>query len=131
MPRPTPPDRDDPSILNDEWLYFRVTPLPGFLQKADDGQYRPASGVMKTDEPFSVDLSTLSSPEQTRDRGTNNHYHVARVRAGVARAHGCRIVRDPVEEGEGEPPNASHALIFGDHALKKGALAYDKQGKKI
>ncbi|HJT19476.1 MAG TPA: hypothetical protein VJ746_03335 [Nitrospira sp.] len=129
--RPLPPDIDDKSIPDDEWLYFRVTPYPHALQKTEDGQYRPASGEFKKDYPLSVDLSSLCTPEQTRDRSRNNHYHVVRFQAAVARSCGCRIVRDPIGEGEDEPANPAHALIFGDHAAKKGALAYDKQGKKI
>lgn len=130
-PRPLPPDINDPSIPGDEWLYFRVYPSKNGLQPADDGGYRPASGEMKKDYPFSVDLGSLSTPEETRDRATDTPYHVAGFQAGVAREYGCRVVRDPVGADEGEPPNPAHALVFGDHAIKKGALAYDKQGKKI
>jgi hypothetical protein len=130
-PRPLPPDINDPSIPDDEWLYFRVAPSKYPLQKTDDGQYRPASGEMKKDYPFSVDLGSLSTPEETRDRAPDKPYHVAGFQAGVARAYGCKVVRDPIGEGEDEPPNLAHALVFGDHAIKRGALAYDKQGKQI
>ncbi|MEO5631781.1 MAG: hypothetical protein ABIQ24_03660 [Nitrospiraceae bacterium] len=86
---------------------------------------------MKKDYPFSVDLGSLSTPEETRDRAPGTPYHVAAFQAGIARACGCRVVRDPVGVGEDEPPNPAHALVFGDNAIRKGVLAYDKQGKKI
>jgi hypothetical protein len=130
MPRPLPPDINDESIPDTEWLYFRVFPGPSALQKIEGG-YRPPSGEFKKEYPLSVDLQSLSSPEETRDRAPEVPFHVAGFQAGTARAYGCRIVRDPVGPGEEEPANPAHALVFGDHAVKKGALAYDKQGKKI
>lgn len=132
-PKPPPPDINDPSIPDDEWLYFRVYPGRDSLQRTDTGEYRPPSGEMKKPGPFSVDLGSLSTPEQTRDRFPNVPYHIARFTAGTAREYGCRVVRDPILDANpfDGPANPAHALVFGDHERTKGALAYDRQGKKI
>jgi hypothetical protein len=130
MPANVPPDIDDPTIANSEWLYFRVYPGQGMIQQSDEeGVFRPASGSLKGNEPFSVDLGSLCWPEQTRDRDPSKPWHVAGFTAGTARKHGCRIVRDPIVGDDKEPPNPAHALVFGDG--DNGSLAYKKQGKKI
>ena len=81
-----------------------MVPAPG-------GGYRPMSGSMKRsemDEPMSVDLGSLCTPEQTRDRG-GPRFYVAMFTAEMARSLGLRVTRDPIEN----PPNAAHALIHG------------------
>lgn len=105
---------DDVSILNEERLYIRIFPSPDVLRPVEGGGHRPMSGAMRAtnrDEPLSVDLGSICTPEQTRDRGTNGNFHVARLIAGGVRAAGFRIVRDPIAGGAAT--NLAHALIFG------------------
>lgn len=118
MPNGLPPDVDDNTIGDEERLYRRIHPTHPPLQRTNvPGVYRPASGALKDSEwPLSVDLGSLSTPEQTRDRCTTTPFHVAGFTAAMARRYGCRIVRDPL------PENPAHALIFGDHDNGSGAL---------
>jgi hypothetical protein len=122
MPDPFPPD--DPSIPDDELLYIRIFPRADNLQPIDGGGYRPASGTLRRDEPLSVDLSSLSTPQATRDRDINNAFHVAAFSAAVARANSCRVVRDPL------PENPAHGLVIGDHESGNGSMTKG-QTKKI
>lgn len=128
-----PPDIDDLSISNDELLYIRIYPDPDALVwDPSTLSHRPNSGCLKdTRGPLSVDLSSKCTPQDTQAGCTTVRFHVAAVKAGVARRYNCRIVRDPVTEESGEPPNPAHALIFGDHENESGALRYKSQAKKI
>lgn len=126
MSEELPTDSDDPLITDDELLYRRI-PLhpPEMIQETDvPGEFRPSSGNFRSEGPLSVDRSSLSSPEQTRDRAKPTVFHVAGVQAKVARQCGCRIVKDPL------PDNPAHVLIFGDHESGTGALS-GKQTKTI
>jgi hypothetical protein len=105
---------DDVAIPNEELLLYRVFPSPDVVREADGGGYRPMSGAMKPnnrDEPLSVDLGSLCTPEQTRDRETNGNFHVVQLNVGQVRAAGFRVVRDPILGGA--VPNPAHALIYG------------------
>ena len=121
-----PADADDQSISGDEILYRRIPLNPSeMIQETDvPGEFRPSSGNFRSEGPVSVDRSSLSSPEQTRDRAKPAVFHVAGVEAKVARQCGCRIVKDPL------PDNPAHVLIFGDHDSGTGALN-GKQTKAI
>lgn len=126
MPDNLPPDIDDPTIPDSELLYRRIRALPDNIQLVAPGQYRPASGRLKdTRGPLSVDLGSLSTPEQTRNRADPRSFHVAAFTALAARKVGCRIVRDP------QPNEPAHALIFGDHQARNGALVDNKQSRRI
>lgn len=99
---------DDLTIGDKEQLYLRIFPAADALILVEGG-YRPNSGSLKRgDEPVSVDLGSLSTPENTRDKDTSSPFHVAQFTAGIARLAGCRIVRDP------EPDNPAHALVYGN-----------------
>ena len=105
---------DDASIPDDELLLYRVFPSPDVVREVNGGGYRPMSGAMKPnnrDAPLSVDLRSLSTPEQTRDRGTNGNFHVVQLSVGQVRAAGFRVVRDPILHEA--LPNPAHALIYG------------------
>lgn len=109
---------DDLTIPNEELLYYRVFPRADEIQRIQNGNgYRPASGSLRRhNQPLSVDLSALSTPEATRDRDRSSPFHVAAFSAGLARAAGCRLVRNP------EIDNAAHALVFGSNQDGTGAL---------
>lgn len=99
---------DDPSIPDQEPLYVRIFPDPDALIPVADG-YRPNSGTLKRgDEPVSVDLGSLCTPEETKNRDLSAQFHVAMLTAGMARSVGCRVVRDPLDE------NSAHALLYGN-----------------
>lgn len=107
---------DDATIPNDEKLYIRIFPSPDVVQPAPDGGQRPNSGGVKPrfkDEPVSVDLGSVCTAEETRDRGTNGNFHVAMVTAGAIRALGLRVTRNPLGRGDEGGPNPAHALIHG------------------
>lgn len=118
MSEELPADADDQSIPDDEILYRRI-PLhpPDMIQPTEVvGEYRPSSGSFKSDGPLSVDRGSLASPEETRDRARPGLFHVAEVKARVARECGCRLVKDPIRD------NPAHVLVFGDHDSGTGAL---------
>lgn len=103
---------DDDTVLPNERIYVRIYPAEDAIVPVMGGGYRPISGSIKgrdMDEPMSVDLGSLCTPEQTRDRGPGGNFYVAMFTAVMARSLGLRIGRDPVED----PPNAAHALIYG------------------
>jgi hypothetical protein len=116
-----PPD-DKEVIPDEELLYIRVYPQADYLVPTPEGGFRPRSGALRSDEPLSVDRSSLCTPEQTRDRDQSQPFHVAAIRAKVARAAGCGVTPDPV------PGNEAHALIHGGHA--RGGMTM-KQAKLV
>ena len=126
LDHPLPPDVNDCSIPDGEILYRRIHPTKPQLEKTSvAGEYRPASGALKdTEWPLSVDLGSLSTPQQTRDR-ESTPFHVAAFTAGTARSctPACRIVRDPLPATPERPANPAHALVFGNHENGSGALA--------
>lgn len=105
---------DDDSIPNDEQLFVRIYPGNDSVKQTDDGAYRPTGGGLRRypDEPLSVDLGSVCTPEETRIRGTDGNFHVAMLTAGAVRALGFRITRDPIVEGP-VLPNLAHALLHG------------------
>lgn len=122
MPDQLPPD--DRTIRNEELLYLRVFPDADNIKPLQGGGYRPRSGELRSDEALSVDLGSLCTPEQTRDRDSSLPFHVAEIPAGLARSEGCRIVRDPLEN------NPAHALLYGNHKSGNGSLSM-RQTEKI
>jgi len=122
MPGPIP--LDDETIGNDGLLYLRVFPDPDCIVRIPGGGFRPNSGELRSDGALSVDLSSLSTPQQTRDRDISRPFHVAAIPAHVARAAGCGIVRDPLEG------NPAHALLYGSHSNNDGSLT-KSQAKRI
>lgn len=115
---------DDPSIPGDEPLYIRIYPAPDAIKTEDDGRQRPTSGGVKgrdKDEPLSVDLGSLSTPAQTRDRGTDGNFHVAMIPRAALTEIGLRIARDPTVNGP--VPNPAHALIYGSRTNADGDQA--------
>ncbi len=136
MPDGIPPDLDDPSIPHDERLYLRVHPDPHAVKyDHSSGKWQPSSANFKSrgnnTQPLSVDLSSLCTPEQTRDRDKSRPLHVAAFTAGTARRFGCRVVRDPLPATANSPANPAHALVFGDHQSGSGELRHNTQGQPI
>ncbi|SRR6266545_1207243 len=114
---------DDNSIPADERLYVRIFPARDSVIPAEGGGQRPHAGSIRgrdPNKPMSVDLGSLCTPEQTRDRGTNGNFHVAMLTAEPVRQLGFRIVRDPIVDEA--VPNPAHALILGSRGNPDGDL---------
>ena len=104
---------DDLSIPDNEPLYIRIFPSPDSLVPVEGG-FRPHSGSVKgrdKNKPISIDLGSLCTPEETRDRGPNGNFHVAMVTAASLRQLGLRIIKDPINDNAA--PNPAHALVIG------------------
>lgn len=108
---------DDSSIADSEILYLRVHPDNVVSDDCPDGEFRPASGSLRREEPLSVDLGAECTAAETQERAGGEAFHVASFTVGIARKQGCRVLRDP------EPDNGAHALVVGDHKDKNGALS--------
>lgn len=105
---------NDASIPDSEWLYIRIFPSADSLQLVEGGGHKPSSGSVRPrerNEPYSVDLGSLCTPDETRNRGTNGNFHVARISAGAVRAFGLRVARDPIADAVA--PNPAHGVIVG------------------
>lgn len=111
---------DDRSIPDSEQLFRRVITAADAIVPLGDGRFRPYSGAFDN-EPTSVDLSSLSTPEQTRDREQSRLFHVAAVSVAAVRGAGCVVQRNPLDD------NPAHALIFGHHA--NGGLTQSESRK--
>jgi len=112
---------DDPSIPDSEQLFRRVITNADAIVPLGDGRFRPSSAAFRDNEPLSVDLSSLSTAEQTRDRERSRRFHVAAVSVAAVRAAGCVVRRDRLDN------NPAHALIYGHHA--SGGLTGGDAGK--
>lgn len=123
---------DDISIPDDEPLYIRIFPsADALIYLPDENRFRPNSGTVKRknkNEPISMDLGSLCTPEQTRDRGTNGNFHVATLTAGKLRDLGFRIRRDPIQD-----QNSAHAIVIGsrknDDGDQNGGLTENESSK--
>ena len=108
---------DDPSIPNGEGLYRWILE-EWIVRNQATGLMRFSSAAFEGDE-VSVDLSSLSSPEDSFQRGRSvmrsEICGVAATTAGQARELGQAVIRDPL------PENPAHSLILGrkTHATKK------------
>jgi|SRR3954464_539746 hypothetical protein len=112
---------DDTSIQGHDCLLVRIFPLEESLKDVN-GTVRPNSGALRgrdKDEPLSADLGSLSSAQQTQDRGGHGQFHVVRISvADVRSVEGApfRIVRDPL------PDNPAHVLVMGTRTDAAGHL---------
>src|SRR4051812_28996531 len=105
---------DDNTIPDGEILHVRIYPAADAINPVEGGGHRPHAGSIRgrdPNKPMSVDLHSVCTFEQTRDRGTDGNFHVATVTAGAVRALDLRVVRDPIEGGP--LPNPAHGLILG------------------
>ncbi len=128
-----PPDIDDTTIQDNELLYIRVFPdKDSLIFDPNMTVFRPTTGALKRrEQPLSVDLGSICTPQETRDRDKSFAFHVAAFTAGTARKHGCRVVRDPISESKEERENPAHALVFGNHDSGSGGLIPNSQSRKI
>jgi len=101
--------KDDPTIPDSELLYrgVHVSHL-----KADN-TVSSAAFKSRTNPHVSVDLSSLSTPEETHSRRPSD-VGVIELATGTTRAFTPGVVRDPIEG------NPAHALIIHDFSLSDG-----------
>lgn len=127
------PGINDDSIPDSELLYIRVFPDQDSLSFDPTIQdFRPTTSALKSRElPLSVDLGSLCTPEQTRDRDTSFPFHVAAFTAATARKYDCRVARDPIPRGQNEPENKAHGLVYGNREDRSGGLIPKSQSRKI
>lgn len=115
---------DDDSIPGEERLYIRFYASADSVVQKKGVEARPMSGALRPrrkEEPISVDLGSLCTPEETRDRGGNaGPFHVAVVTVAAARALGLRVTRDPFMDDQDGGPNAAHALVHGSRVNDNG-----------
>lgn len=124
---------NDTTIPDSEWLYIRVFPdKDSLIFDPNTMLFRPTTGALKSrEQPLSVDLGSICTPQETRDRDKSFAFHVAAFAAGTARKYGCRVVRDPIPESKEERENPAHALVFGNHDSGSGGLIPNSQSRKI
>ena len=94
---------DDETVPDEEGLYRRIS-CRWYVEKR--GVMKVSSGAFKT-EQLSVDLSSLTTPEQTFSRAEEPTVGVVSFAAGLARKEGKVIVRQP------ERANPAHAIAYG------------------
>lgn len=128
-----PPDIDDTTISDSEWLYIRVFPdKDSLIFDQNLKVFRPTTSALKSrEQPLSVDLGSLCTPQETRDRDKSFAFHIAAFTAGTARIYRCRVVRDPIPGGQEERENPAHALVFGNNQNGSGGLIPNSQSTKI
>lgn len=133
MSNDLPPDIDDTTISDSEWLYIRVFPdKDSLIFDQNLKVFRPTTSALKSrEQPLSVDLGSLCTPQETRDRDKSFAFHIAAFTAGTARRYRCRVVRDPIPRGQKEPENPAHALVFGNNQNESGGLIPNSQSTKI
>jgi hypothetical protein len=104
---------DDDTVPPGESLYIRIYVTANAIVGIGP-EARPMSGTVRQanrDEPISVDLGSLCTPEETRDRVQGGPYHVATLTAAQARELGLGVKRDAINEGP--DMNMAHGLICG------------------
>ncbi len=112
---------DDLTIANEEKLWRLILPRHTSIDE-NTGELRPWTGNFQdVDDPLSVDISSLTTLEETFQRGSGEKV-IAEFTAGIAREVGCKVIKDP------KPENESHALVYGHH--KKGGPT-GSEAKKI
>ncbi len=97
----------DQPIGDDEFVYRRARP-DQIIALEDGTGYRPSSAIITSKGgPLSGDLSSGSTPAQTRDRGGGAKCHVVAIPVSALLEEGCKILRAP------EPDNPSHVHVWG------------------
>lgn len=95
--------QDDPSIPDDELLYRSIHPD----QLGGSSEVRSSAFKSRTNPHISVDLGSVSTPEQTRERWPA-HAGVAKLITRTVRSLTPGVARAPIEG------NPAHALIIYD-----------------
>jgi len=90
---------DDPNISDDELLYRTIH--PHFI---NEGRVTSAAFLSRKDPHVSVDLASLSTPEQSLARRPA-HAGVVQLVTGFVRSLRLAVAGDPL------PENPAHALI--------------------
>lgn len=100
--------RDDPTIPDEAQLWRRIPPWH-FYYDETVGRQRPAKAAF-SDDPDGSSMSVVLAAESAGPASVlagHTGYALAAITAGLARACGQGIARDP------RPDEPAHALIFG------------------
>lgn len=105
---------DDSTIPPEELLWHRIFPKTIHCDPSTSLK-RPRSGsLFKSDNPLSVDISSLTNLEDVKNRGPG--MAIAEFPVSLVREAGCKIVRDPIPAGHPTlPENPAHANVLGNH----------------
>jgi len=98
--------QDDPTIPDAELLYRSIHPH----HLKPDMVVSSAAFTSRTNPHLSVDLGSLSTPQQTL-AAHDSHIGVAQLVTGTVRRLTPGVARDPLED------NPAHALIIHDFTL--------------
>ena len=99
---------DDPTILDDDDLFRRVSPEQIVADEKSEGGFRLSTAAFTPIE-LSVDVAKETTPAKCLD--TYPEHSLVAFRAGLARSVNQIVTRAPV------PDNSAHALVIG----RKGA----------
>ncbi len=107
-------------VADDEILFRRLT-VRDWIQKKDDGTFRPSSAVYRSRfDDISVDIASKTTPEKS----IKGAFALIELIAKIPKNFGYPVVEDPLEEDLvlGIEENIAHALIKGkitkSHAKK-------------
>jgi len=101
--------KDDPTIPDCELLYRGIH----VSHIKEDNEVASAAFKSKTNPHISVDLSSLSTPEETHRRRASDA-GVVQLLTGTVRSITPGVVRNPIEG------NPAHAFIIHDFKLSAG-----------
>ncbi len=99
--------RDDPSILDSELLYRGI-----HKNNQDNGRVTSGAFLSRTNPHVSVDLESLSSPQETHQRRPTDA-GVIQLTTRIVRRLTPGVTREPIED------NLAHALIISDFDLSR------------
>lgn len=109
----------------DEEVLFRRLTVQSWIQKREDGTFRPSSAVYRsTSDNISVDIASKTTPENS----IKGAFALIELVAEIPKSFGYSVVEKPIEEDleRNIEENLAHALIEGkitkSHA-KKLAMA--------
>lgn len=98
---------DDDTVPHSATLWRRIFPEDIYFD-SNINRRRATSGSLRDVEgAVSVDLAMLTTLDEAKARGPG--MAIAEFTAGVVRAVGCKVVKDP------QPDNPAHTLIYGKH----------------
>ena len=113
-----PPRPDDTSIEDHAHLWRRVHPTQ-ISRISESGALNVSAGVFSTRDEVSVALAGLTTLASFREN--HSEHSVVQLTASQARAVGCTVVRDPLEN------DPAHALICGTRS--HGQLSKTQQNE--
>jgi hypothetical protein len=121
---------DDRSIPDEEILWRRIVAKPEWFKLDAEGRLRPSSVAFldgSKEKEVSVHIASLTTQEQALSGRPDDG--LAAIRAGLPRALGHAVVRDPTETDPSHalicpPPNKSNSTRKSDARRMAGAAEW-------